>query len=68
MIPLIQGVYDIRTWVGGLAGETSDEIETAFELTVIENDVFGTGKRLAEGGNIFFVEHSWKFSKGGVGQ
>jgi lipopolysaccharide transport system ATP-binding protein len=61
-IPLVQGVYYIHTWVGGIAGECADEVDNAMELHIIEKDVFNTGKKLDRKGNLFFVKHEWNFS------
>lgn len=61
-IPLVQGLYYIHTWVGGMAGECADELDNAMELHIIEKDVFNTGKKLDRKGNLFFVKHEWNFS------
>jgi lipopolysaccharide transport system ATP-binding protein len=59
-MPLIAGDYSIYLW-SSVSGETADAITHAADFTVVNSDVYKSGKNLVKTKHgPFFVPHSWR--------
>lgn len=59
--PLSCGLYKINVRVRDKYDKDIDWIEKAFSFSIIESDIYGTGKFYKDSSSIMILPHKWKF-------
>jgi lipopolysaccharide transport system ATP-binding protein len=60
-LPLVPGHYTVTLGLSLGSGEQLDYLVDAASFSVVEADVFGTGKHPSEAGGLFYTDCEWEF-------